>query len=74
MLGVADRNLLFNDSQLLTSYSIDDDKTMTMEHWSATDSENRSTRKEPTPVSLCPPQIPHGLMWDQTQASVVRGR
>jgi hypothetical protein len=23
--------------------------------------ENRSTRRKPTPVSLCPPQIPHDL-------------
>jgi hypothetical protein len=25
---------------------------------------NRSTRKKPAPVSLCPPQIPHDLTWD----------
>jgi hypothetical protein len=37
--------------------------------------ENRSTRGEkPFPVPLCPPQIPHGLTRDQTQASAVRGR
>jgi hypothetical protein len=29
---------------------------------------NRSTwgEKKPVPVSLCPPQIPHGLTWDRT--------
>jgi hypothetical protein len=26
------------------------------------------------PVPLCPPQIPHGLTRDRTQASAVRGR
>jgi hypothetical protein len=27
---------------------------------------NRSTRRKPAPVLLCPPQIPHDLTWDQT--------
>jgi len=26
------------------------------------------------PLPLCPPQIPHGLAWDQTWASAVRGQ
>jgi hypothetical protein len=30
--------------------------------------------EKPVPLSLCPPQIPHGLTWDRTQASVVSGR
>ena len=25
------------------------------------------------PVPLCPPQIPHGLTWNRTRASAVRG-
>jgi hypothetical protein len=34
--------------------------------------ENRSSRgKKPVPVSLCPPQIPHGLTRDRTHASVL---
>jgi hypothetical protein len=32
---------------------------------------NRSTRKKPAPVPLCPPQIPHDLTWDRTRAAVV---
>jgi hypothetical protein len=31
----------------------------------------RSTRRKPTPVPLCPPQIPHGLTWDQTRSAAV---
>jgi hypothetical protein len=30
--------------------------------------------EKPVPVPLCPPQIPHGLTWDQTGASAVGGR
>jgi hypothetical protein len=29
---------------------------------------------KPVPVPLCPPQIPHGLTWDRTRFSAVRGR
>jgi hypothetical protein len=29
---------------------------------------NRSTRRKPAPVPLCPPQIPHELTWDRTRA------
>jgi hypothetical protein len=32
---------------------------------------NRSTRRKPVPVPLCPPQIPHDLTWAQTWAAVV---
>jgi hypothetical protein len=32
---------------------------------------NRSTRRKPAPVPLCPPQIPHDLTWDRTQAAAV---
>jgi hypothetical protein len=35
---------------------------------------NRSTRRKPAPSSLCPPQIPHDLTWDRTQAAVVGSR
>jgi hypothetical protein len=35
--------------------------------------ENRSTRGKPVPVSLCPPQIPHGPTRDRTRSSAVRG-
>jgi hypothetical protein len=27
---------------------------------------NRSTRRKPAPVPLCPPQIPHDLTWART--------
>jgi hypothetical protein len=32
---------------------------------------NRSTRRKPAPVPHCPPQIPHDLTWDRTQAAAV---
>jgi hypothetical protein len=28
--------------------------------------------EKPVPVLLCPPQIPHGLPWERTQASAMR--
>jgi hypothetical protein len=31
-------------------------------------------RDKPVPVLLCSPQMPHGLAWDQTWDSAVRGR
>jgi hypothetical protein len=35
---------------------------------------NRSTRRKPAPVPLCPPQIPHDLTWDRTRAAAVGSR
>jgi hypothetical protein len=35
---------------------------------------NRSTRRKPAPVSLCPPQIPHDLTWGRTWAAAVGSR
>jgi hypothetical protein len=32
---------------------------------------NRSTRRKPVPVPLCPPQIPHDLTWAGTRATAV---
>jgi hypothetical protein len=32
---------------------------------------NRSTRRKPAPVPLCPPQIPHDLTWARTRAVAV---
>jgi hypothetical protein len=32
---------------------------------------NRSTRRKPAPVALCPPHIPHDLTWDRTRAAAV---
>jgi hypothetical protein len=32
---------------------------------------NRSTRRKPAPVPLCPLQIPHDLTWDRTRAAEV---
>jgi hypothetical protein len=31
---------------------------------------NRSTRRKPAPVPICPPQIPQDLTWDRTIAVV----
>jgi hypothetical protein len=31
-----------------------------------TDGKAKELREEPVPVPLCPPQIPHGLMWVHT--------
>jgi hypothetical protein len=35
---------------------------------------NRSTRRKPAPVPLCPPQIPHDLTWVRTRAAAVRSQ
>jgi hypothetical protein len=35
---------------------------------------NRSTRRKPAPVPLCPPQIPHGLTWAFNPAAAVESR
>jgi hypothetical protein len=35
---------------------------------------NRSTRRKPAPVPLCPPQIPHGLTQARTRATSVGSR
>jgi hypothetical protein len=32
---------------------------------------NRSARRKPAPVRICPPQIPHDLTWDRTRAASV---
>jgi hypothetical protein len=32
---------------------------------------NKSSQRKPAPVPFCPPQIPHDLTWDGTQAAVV---
>jgi hypothetical protein len=36
--------------------------------------ETKEVVDKPVPVPLCPPQIPHGLTWFQTQVCVVRGQ
>jgi hypothetical protein len=36
--------------------------------------ENRSTRRKPTPVPLCPPQLPHELTRARTRAAAVESR
>jgi hypothetical protein len=35
---------------------------------------NRSTRRRPTPVPLCLPQIPHDLTWAPNRAAAVGSR
>jgi hypothetical protein len=35
---------------------------------------NGSTRRKPTTVTLCPPQIPHDLTWARTRADAVGSR
>jgi hypothetical protein len=32
---------------------------------------NRSIRRKPVPVPLCPPQNPHNLIWARTRAAAV---
>jgi hypothetical protein len=32
---------------------------------------NRSTRRKPAPVPLCPPQIPHDLTWGRIRGAAV---
>jgi hypothetical protein len=33
---------------------------------------NRSTRRKPTPVTLCPPQIPHDMDWAVSTDVLIR--
>jgi hypothetical protein len=40
--------------------------------WNDTDSGKPNNWEKPVPVPLCPPKIPHGLIWVWTWASVVR--
>jgi hypothetical protein len=35
------------------------------------DTGNRSTRRKPAPVPLCPPQIQHEQTWDRTRAAAL---
>jgi hypothetical protein len=35
---------------------------------------NRSTRRKPAPVTICPPQIPSELTWDRARAAAVGSR
>jgi hypothetical protein len=35
---------------------------------------NRSTRRKPAAVPLCPPQVLHDLTWDRTRAAAVGSR
>jgi hypothetical protein len=35
---------------------------------------NRSTRRKRAPMPLCPPQIPHDLIWARTPAAAVGNR
>jgi hypothetical protein len=35
---------------------------------------NRSTRRKPAPMPLCPPQIPHDLTWAGSRAAAVGSR
>jgi hypothetical protein len=35
---------------------------------------NWSTRRKPAPVPLCPPQMPHDLIWVRTRAAAVGSR
>jgi hypothetical protein len=35
---------------------------------------NRSIRRKPAAMTLCPPQIPHDLTWDRIRAAAVRNR
>jgi hypothetical protein len=35
---------------------------------------NRSTRRKPAQIQLCPPQIPHDLTWARTRAAAVGSR
>lgn len=48
---------------------------MNMEHcWNDTNKKTEVFGGNLTSVSLCPPQIPQGLAWDQTLASLVRDK
>jgi len=50
------------------------DEWMGVEHWqNNTDGKIKTLRENPGPVPLCPPQIPYGLAYMLTLASVVTG-
>jgi hypothetical protein len=36
--------------------------------------ENGNARRKPAPVPLCPPQIPHVLIWARTRVPAVESR
>jgi hypothetical protein len=38
------------------------------------DGENRSTRRKPAPVPLCPPPIPRDMTWARTRDAAVGSR
>jgi hypothetical protein len=35
---------------------------------------NQGTRRKPFPIPLCPPQIPHDLIWARNRAAAVGSR
>jgi hypothetical protein len=35
---------------------------------------DRSTRRKPATMALCPPEIPHDVTWDRTRVAVVGNR
>jgi hypothetical protein len=35
---------------------------------------NQSTLRNPVPMSLCPSQIPHDMIWDGTQVTMMRSQ
>jgi hypothetical protein len=52
-----------------------DDIWVNMEQrWNDNGRKTEGLREKPVPVSLCPPQIPPGLIWPRTRASTVRSR
>jgi hypothetical protein len=42
--------------------------------WNANSQGTQSIRRKPAPVPLCPPQIPHDLIWARTWAATVGNR
>jgi hypothetical protein len=36
-----------------------------------TDRGNRNARRKPSPLSPCPPQMPHDLTWDRNQPAAM---
>jgi hypothetical protein len=56
------------------SVHLPDDGWVWRARWNDIDRGNRRTRRNPAPMSLYPPQIPHGLTSARTRASAMSGR
>ena len=67
------KSAVYRRSQLLRLSRLKDEDILSIDQMTLT-AAKRSTKRKTVTVSLCLPQIPHGLAWDLTRASAVTGR